>query len=109
MRKRSISRPAKARIALAAIGHEEVDELARAGVVDLETHGVAVVAARELAGDRGEEVVDLLLVDPEVAVARDPELVARAHLHPGEERLDVRVDDRRQEDEVPRPLGDPVR
>src|SRR5689334_13984104 len=45
------------------------------------------------------QVLDLLLVDEEVGVARDAELVGAEHLHPGEELADVRMQDGREEDE----------
>ena len=47
----------------------------------------------------GAQVLDLLLVDEEVGVARDAELVAAQHVHAGEQLAHVRVQDRGQEDE----------
>ena len=71
----------------------------RAVVGDLQPHRVAEVAVQQLALQRGAQVLDLLLVDEQVGVARDAELVAAHHLHAGEQLADVRVQDRREEDE----------
>ena len=60
---------------------QELGHLRRAVVGDLEAHGVAEVALRQLALQRGAQVLHVLLVDEEVAVARDAELVAAEHLH----------------------------
>ena len=51
----------------------------------LQPHRRAVAAVRELALERAAQVVDLLLVDEQVAVARDAELVAADHLDAGEQ------------------------
>ena len=51
----------------------------------LEPHRGAVAALRELALERAAQVVDFLLVDEQVAVARDAELVAAEHLHAREQ------------------------
>ena len=45
------------------------------------------------------QVLDLVLVDPQVAVAGDPELRIGDHVAPGEHVFDVRVDHRRQQAE----------
>ena len=45
----------------------------------LQAHGIAVAARRQFALDRAQQVVDLLLLDEQVAVARHAELVAAAH------------------------------
>ena len=69
-------------------------------VVHLEAHGVAEMALRKLALQCLLEVLDLLLLDEEVGVARHPELVAAQHAHAREELADVRVKDGREEREV---------
>ena len=52
-----------------------------------------------------EQIVDLFFVHKQVTVARYPELVTARHLHSREQVTDVRVDNRRQEDEIVWPLG----
>ena len=42
----------------------------------LKAHGIAVAAVRELTLERPAQVIDLLLVHEQVAVAREAELVA---------------------------------
>jgi len=49
------------------------------------------MALRELSGERGAKVLDLLLVQEQVAVAGDPERVRTAHGHALEERLHERL------------------
>ena len=75
---------------------QKVRQVLGAPAVDLEAHGVAEVAARQLAGDGVQEVVDLLFVDPQVGVARQPELERAADLHTGEQQVDIGLDDRAQ-------------
>ena len=75
-------------------------ELLRAAVGQLQAHGAAEMAVRELALQRLPQVLHLLLVDPHVGIARDAELRIRDHLAAREEIGDVGVDDRRQQDEV---------
>ena len=79
---------------------EEVGHLLRAGVVDLQTYRVPVAARGQLPLQGAQQVVHLLFVDEEVAVAGHPELVALGHLHAGEEVADVGVHHRGQEHEV---------
>ncbi len=83
-----------------------VDQLLGAVEGDLQAHALAVVAARELALDRAQEVVDFLLVHPQVAVARDPELVAALDAHAREELAHLVVHDRGEHHEVVRALAD---
>ena len=66
----------------------------------LEAHRDAITALEELAFERCHQVVDVLVVDEKIAVARDAELVAAVDLHAGEQLIDERVNDRRQEHEV---------
>ena len=69
-------------------------------VGDFQAHGVAEMALRQLALQRGAQVLDFLVVDEQVGVARDAELVAAEHVHAGEQLADVAMQDRRQEDEA---------
>ncbi len=78
---------------------QELGHLRRAVVGDLEADGVAEVPLRQLALQRAAQVLHVLLVDEEVAVARDPELVAAERVHAREELLHVLVQDRGQEHE----------
>src|SRR6266581_46806 len=78
---------------------EKLLELRRDIVRDLEPHGVPEMALRELSGERGAKVLDLLLVQEQVAVAGDPERVRAPHGHALEERLHERLKDRSQQHE----------
>ena len=80
--------------------HEVVDHLDGAVVRDLEADLVAITPGRELADERAHQVVDVLGVDKELAVAGDAELVARGQLHAGEQVSDPRVDDGGEEYEI---------
>ena len=57
------------------------------------------MALRQFALNLGAQVLDLFLVDEQIAVARDAELVAAEHLHPGKEFADKGVQYRREENE----------
>ena len=65
-----------------------------------QSHRVAEAARGEFALDRAQQIVDFLLLDEQVAVARDPELITAAHVHPGEQLGDKGLDDGTQEHEV---------
>ena len=75
-------------------------ELVRAIVRGLEPHGVAVAALEQLAFERVLQVVDVFVVDEQVAVTRDAELIAAVDLHAREQLIDERVDHRRQKHEI---------
>ncbi len=59
----------------------------------LEAHCGAVAALGQFALERAPQVVDFLLVDEQVAVARDAELVATDHLHAGKQLRHELLDD----------------
>ena len=63
----------------------------------LEPYRGAVAARGQLALEHADQVLDLLVVDVEVAVARDPELVAAIDGQPREQLVHELVDDRGQE------------
>ncbi len=84
----------------AELVQQEVGHVVGAVVGDLQAHAVAVAARGQLALEREQQVVDLLLVDEQVGVARHAELVAAVHAHAREQLLDERMDDRGQEHEV---------
>ncbi|SPA36045.1 hypothetical protein CBM2637_U10002 [Cupriavidus taiwanensis] len=73
---------------------------ARAVVGHLEPHRIAEVPVRQFALQRLAQVLDLFLVDKQLAVAGNPELVAAAHRHAAEQLADVGMQDRRQEHEA---------
>ncbi len=80
---------------------EQVGEnLVGAIVRRFQSHGVAEAARGELAFDGAQQVVDFFLLDEQVAVARDPELIAAAHVHAGEQLGDEGLDDGAQEHEI---------
>ena len=74
--------------------------LIRAIVRRFQPDRVAVAARGELALDGAQQVVDFLLLDEQVAVARDPELVAAAHAHAGEQLGHEGLDDGAEEHEM---------
>ena len=63
----------------------------------------------QLALQSAQQVFDFLVVHEQVAVARDAELITAHDLHAGEYVVDVRVDDRRQKDELMRPVSKVLR
>src|SRR5579863_866593 len=58
-----------------------------------QSHRIAEAARGELAFDGAQQVVDLFLLDEQIAVARDAELIAAAHVHPGEQLRNEGLDD----------------
>ena len=66
---------------------QELHDVGRAVVGGLEPHRGAVAPVSELAFERAAQVVDLFLVDEQIAVARHPELVTADHLDAAEELL----------------------
>ena len=76
------------------------ENLVRTVVRGFQAHGVAEAARGQLALDRAQQVVDFFLLDEQVAVARDPELIAAAHVHAGEQLRHEGLDDGAQENEV---------
>jgi len=70
------------------VEHVRVDRLR-----DLQAHRRPEAAAHELALERLQEVLCVVLLDLEVLVARDAERVVLQHLHAGEELAEVRGDD----------------
>ena len=65
-----------------------------------EAHGGAALHLAQFLLDGVEQVARLLLVDIEVAVARDAEEVSALDLHPAEKRLHMLLDDVSEEDIV---------
>ena len=80
--------------------HEVADHLAGAVVRDLQPDLGAVAPGGELADQRAHQVVHVLGVHEEVAVAGDAELVAPGDLHAREQVPDAGVDDGGEEHEV---------
>ena len=80
------------------LGEEPAHSL-RTVVGEFQPHRLAEAARRKLALHRHEEVVHGLFVHQQVAVAGDPELIAVHLPHARKQLVDVRVDDRREEDE----------
>ena len=78
---------------------QELRELVGTSRGHLEPHRLPEVALRQLAFQRLPQVLHLLLVEPEVGVARDAKLRVADDLAPAEELVQMRVDDARQEDE----------
>src|ERR1700722_13865535 len=63
----------------------------------LESYGGAITSMSELAFERAAQVVDLFLVDEQVAVTGHPELVAAGHLDAGEQLVHEGPDNRREQ------------
>ena len=76
-------------------------DLIRAVVRRLQAHRIPVAARGELALDGPQQVVHFLLFDEQVAVARDPKLIAAAHAHAGEQPGYECLDDRAEKHEMP--------
>ena len=72
----------------------------RAVVGDLQAHRAQVAAADEFVAQGEREVLDFLLVDDQLGVARDAELVRALDLHAGEQLVDEGRQHRGQEHEV---------
>ena len=70
--------------------------------LDLEADRLAEAPPSELLLDRHQQVVGLVLLDREVRVARHPEEVVLDDLHPGEQRVEVGLDDLVDQDEPAR-------
>src|SRR5258706_3342447 len=88
---------------------EELLELRRHVIRDFEAHRIPEMALRELSGEGGAKVLDLLLVQEQVAVAGNPERVRAPHGHALKERLYEGLKDRSQEHEDLAPAGDGFR
>ena len=67
--------------------------------LDLEPDRLAEAPPPELLLDRQQQVVGLVLLDREVGVAGDPEQVVLDDLHPGEQQVEVGLDDLVEQDE----------
>jgi hypothetical protein len=85
---------------------QEFHQILRTVVGGLQAHRGAVATVGELALEGAPQVIDFLLVDEQVAVARDAELVAADHLDAAEELGHEGLHDRRQEHAAP-PGTDP--
>jgi hypothetical protein len=79
---------------------QEAGEMVGTARGDLQPQGQPELAVLELAPQGLAQVLDLLVVDPQVRVARDAELRVRHDLAAGKEIRQVRRDDRRQQDEL---------
>ena len=88
---------------------QELRELVGTALGDLEPDRLAEMALRQLAFQRLPQVLHLLLVEPEVGVARHAELRVADDLAPAEQLVQMRVDDARQQDERVVGAGDRAR
>ena len=85
---------------------QEIGEVVRAIGGDLEPQRQAERPMRELALQRVAQVLDVVFVELEVGVARQPELRVRHDVATREEVVQVRMHDRRQQHEGMPRLGD---
>ena len=74
--------------------------LVRTIVRGLEANCIAVAARSQFALDSAQQIIDFLLLDEQIAVARHPELVAAAHAHALEQPRHEGLDDGAEEHEV---------
>ncbi len=81
---------------------QEIAQPGRAVERRLEPHSIAVAARGEFALDGAQQVFRLLVVHPQLGIARDAELVAALHLHAREELADETEHDLRQVGEIDR-------
>ena len=88
---------------------QEANDVARAVVDHLQAHRFAVLAFWQNTSQDITQAFHFLLVVEQVAVHGDPELVAALDLEPGEQVLEVVVDDRGQEDVTVALVADLVR
>jgi len=72
---------------------EQVEDVVVDVLGDLQAHGGAEPTAGQLPLQRGEQVLGVVLLDLEVLVAGHPEGELLAHLHAGEELVEVGGDD----------------
>ena len=77
----------------AELADQQVEHVVVHVLGDLEAHRRPEPAPGQLLLQRGEEVLGVVLLDLEVLVAGDPEREVLAHLHAGEELVQVRGDD----------------
>ena len=88
------------------IVHQVIGDRFRAGIGDFDAHRAREAAPAQFVAQREREVLDIFLVDEQLAVAGDAELVGAGHAHAGEQLVDELVQDARQKDEVVRFFGD---
>ncbi len=99
---RAVHRVVVARAEFEAI-EQQVAQLRRAVAAGLQSDGVAVAPRGELALDRAQQVLRILVVHPEFGVARNAELVATRDLHAGEQPGDEMLDHLRKVRELHAP------
>ena len=73
---------------------QKVGNFRRAQVGDLKTNRIAEMALRKLALQRKAQILDLLLINKQIAVSCDAKLIATLHFHAGEQFAHVRMNDR---------------
>ena len=76
----------------AEAGEQELGHVIGALIGDLKAYRIPVVARDQLAFDGAQQVIDLLLVHEQLAVAGDPELMALSDLHAVEQLAHVGMD-----------------
>ena len=84
---------------------QEIDEVVRTVVRYFKPYFVTEAPIRKLTFEGPPKIVDVLLIDEEIAVPGDTELVTAGDAHAGKELMDKGVDDRREERKIVRPCG----
>ena len=97
------------RVGQAAFRLEASHEARRRAGIDFETYGVAEMAGREFALQRGAQVGDFVLVDEQIAVARDAELMAAFGRESWEQFTGEAQHERAEQHEAVRQGGEPWR
>ncbi len=81
---------------------QELPDVLRAAVFDLETDRRAETAAAQVVGHAPEQVAGLVLPDLDVGVARDAEGRSAQDLHPGKQAVEIGLDELLEQDELER-------
>ena len=76
---------------------QELLQVLRAFVSDLDAHGSAVATCLELAFERTHEIADFFIINVEIAVPCNAKLIAAVDFKTREQAIDVHPDDRRKE------------
>ena len=71
-------------------------QILRTAGADLDADGSAVATGLQLTFKCADEIIDLFVVDIQIAVSSNAKLVAAIYLQPGKESIDMHANDRRQ-------------
>ena len=86
-------------VAQAETIEEDAARRDRHRALDLDADGLAEPSPSELLLDRHQEIVGLVLLDRQIRIPRDAEEVVLLNVHPGEEKVQIGLDDLVEQDE----------